>query len=77
MQQQIIQNTEKFVKNLLMHEGTGHDWWHAVRVSSAAKDIQKAPQHVMPLNSELYQRIQSLVSGVEFDLDAPLDDKDE
>ena len=46
-------------------------------LSFLAKDIQKAPQHVMPLNSELYQRIQSLVSGVEFDLDQPLLDEDE
>ncbi len=38
----VIKNTEKFVKKRLLGEGTGHDWWHAVRVSSAARDIQAA-----------------------------------
>lgn len=46
-------------------------------LSFLAKDIQRAPQNVMPLNGELYQRVQSLVSGVEFDLDKPLLDEDE
>ena len=41
-QPNVIRNTEKFVKKLLLVEGTGHDWWHAVRVSSAARDIQAA-----------------------------------
>ncbi|CAN5422902.1 HD domain-containing protein [soil metagenome] len=40
--QHTIANTEGFVKELLINEGTGHDWWHAVRVSSAARDIQRA-----------------------------------
>jgi len=43
-------------------------------LSFLAKDIQKSPQNVMPLNDELYHRIQSLVSGVEFDLDMPLNE---
>jgi len=46
-------------------------------LSFLAKDIQKTPQNVMPLNNELYQRIQSFVSGVEFDLDKPLVNEDE
>jgi len=24
----LIRNTEKFVKEKLSGEGTGHDWWH-------------------------------------------------
>ncbi|KTD03578.1 type II toxin-antitoxin system PrlF family antitoxin [Legionella feeleii] len=46
-------------------------------LSFLAKDIQKHPQNVMPLNSKLHQRIQSLVSGVEIDLDESLLDEDE
>jgi len=46
-------------------------------LSFLAKDIQKTPQNVMPLNSELRQRIQSVVSGVEFDLNKPLLDEDD
>lgn len=37
----IIKITEEFVKNRLLGEGTGHDWWHTVRVSGMAKRIQK------------------------------------
>jgi uncharacterized protein len=37
----IIELTEVFVKKRLLGEGTGHDWWHTVRVSSVARDIQK------------------------------------
>jgi uncharacterized protein len=36
----IIKITEEFVKKRLLGEGTGHDWWHTVRVSSTAKHIQ-------------------------------------
>ena len=46
-------------------------------LSFLAKDIQQHPQNVMPLNSALYQRIQSFVSNVELDLDKPLLDEDE
>ncbi len=41
-----------------------------------ANDIQKHPENVMPLDSDLHKRIQSLVSGVEFDLNEPLIDED-
>ena len=37
----IIKRTEKFVKELLGREGTGHDWWHIVRVRNNAKLINK------------------------------------
>lgn len=46
-------------------------------LSFLAKEMQKHPQHVRPLNNKLYQRIESLISGVEFDLDQPLSDEDE
>lgn len=37
----LIKQTEDFVKARLINESTGHDWWHAVRVSSAARSIHK------------------------------------
>src|SRR5579862_1846417 len=42
-----------------------------------ANDIKNNPTHIHSINSTLFERIQNLVSGVEIDLDAPLDDKDE
>lgn len=38
---QIILNTEKFVKEKLLGEGSGHDWWHIFRVWNLAKRIAK------------------------------------
>jgi len=38
---QIIKNTENFVKKALSKEGTGHDWWHIERVRNNAKLINK------------------------------------
>lgn len=35
----LIQNTEAFVKDTLSGEGTGHDWWHVVRVVNIARKI--------------------------------------
>lgn len=35
----LIQNTEQFVKSKLGGEGTGHDWWHVVRVVNIARKI--------------------------------------
>lgn len=35
----LIQATEKFVKGRLSGEGTGHDWWHIVRVVNIARKI--------------------------------------
>ncbi|MDV2582972.1 HD domain-containing protein [Alkalibacillus haloalkaliphilus] len=35
----IIQNTEEFVREKLEQEGTGHDWWHIVRVVETTKTI--------------------------------------
>jgi antitoxin PrlF len=48
-----------------------------VFLSFLANDIQKNPQNVMALNSDLQQRIQTLVSGVKFDIDKPLTEEDE
>jgi len=36
----LIQKTEEFVKSKLSGEGTGHDWWHVVRVINIARKIQ-------------------------------------
>lgn len=38
---QIITNTEGFVKEKLLGEGSGHDWWHIKRVWDLAKNIAK------------------------------------
>jgi uncharacterized protein len=38
---QIIKNTEIFVKKALCKEGTGHDFWHIERVRNNAKLINK------------------------------------
>jgi len=42
-----------------------------------ARDIEKNPQHLKALSSDLVSRVQSLVSEVELALDAPLLDEDE
>lgn len=41
-----------------------------------AKDIAEHPQHVHALSADLAERVQSLVSNVEIDLDSPLPDDD-
>ncbi|NIK12062.1 HD domain-containing protein [Alkalibacillus almallahensis] len=38
-EQQVIQNTEKFVHRQLVSEGSGHDWWHIQRVVNNARQI--------------------------------------
>ncbi|PHQ71961.1 MAG: regulator [Paracoccus sp.] len=42
-----------------------------------ANDIKNNPQHVKLVSPELVARIQNLVTDVELDLDAPLDDEDD
>ena len=37
----VIKATESYVKEALGKEGTGHDWWHIVRVRNNAKAICK------------------------------------
>lgn len=42
-----------------------------------AQDIKRNPQHLEALSSGLVSRVQSLVSEVDLELDAPLLDEDE
>lgn len=42
-----------------------------------AQDIARHPERLQPVGSGLVQRIQSLVGGIEVDLDAPLSADDE
>ena len=42
-----------------------------------ARDIEKNPQHLKAISSDLVSRVQSLVSEVDLDLDAPLSHEDE
>jgi uncharacterized protein len=37
--EKVIQNTKKYVREELEHEGSGHDWWHIVRVRNNAMMI--------------------------------------
>jgi len=38
---QIVTSTEEFVKEKLLGEGSGHDWWHIKRVWDLARNIAK------------------------------------
>lgn len=42
-----------------------------------AQDIEKNPQHLQAISSDLVNRVQFLVAEVDLDLDAPLSDEDE
>lgn len=42
-----------------------------------ARDMEKNPQQLHAVSSSLVSHVQSLVSGVDLDLDAPLLDEDE
>jgi antitoxin PrlF len=42
-----------------------------------ARDMQKNPQHIQAISTDLLNRVQSLVAGVDIDIDAPLSDEDE
>ena len=42
-----------------------------------ANDIKTHPEQIKPINSALFKRANSLVSGVDVDLDAPLNEQDE
>lgn len=37
----LVEKTEQFVKDRLSGEGTGHDWWHVVRVVNVAKTLHE------------------------------------
>ena len=42
-----------------------------------AQDMEQNPQHIQAISSNLVNHVQSLVCGVDLDLDAPLLDEDE
>ncbi len=42
-----------------------------------AQDMQKNPKNLRPINSDLVNKVQSLVSEVNFDINEPLADEDE
>jgi antitoxin PrlF len=42
-----------------------------------AQDMENNPQHLKEINSDLVSRVQSLISEVDLDLDAPLLHEDE
>lgn len=42
-----------------------------------ARDMQENPQQLQTMSSELVSHVQSLVAGVELDLDAPLPEEEE
>ncbi len=46
-------------------------------LSFMVNDIKNNPTHIHAISSTLLDRAQNLVSGIEIDLDAPLNDKDE
>lgn len=35
----VIKTTEQWVKEQFLHEATGHDWYHIVRVTNLAEEI--------------------------------------
>lgn len=54
---QIIKNTEKFVKDKMSGEGSGHDWWHVYRVWRNAVHIgkkEKADMFIVELGALLH-----------------------
>ncbi|MEA5597840.1 type II toxin-antitoxin system PrlF family antitoxin [Rivularia sp. UHCC 0363] len=42
-----------------------------------AQDMSQNPQNIKPINSDLFNRTQSLIDRIELDLDATLSDEDE
>lgn len=54
---QVIKNTEKFVKDKMFGESTGHDWWHIYRVWKNAIQIgkkEKADMFIVELGALLH-----------------------
>lgn len=45
-QEKVIEETKAYVKNKLLGEGSGHDWWHIVRVYNNAIDIARDEKDV-------------------------------
>lgn len=46
-------------------------------LSFLANDVKKHPEHIKSISTVLFSRAQSLVSGIEIDLEASLSEKDE
>lgn len=46
-------------------------------LSFLAKDISDNPENVQAISNDLVDRVRSLVSGIEIDLDSPLSEEDE
>ncbi|MNM61659.1 putative hydrolase [compost metagenome] len=44
--EQILERTRQFVRQKLEGEGSGHDWWHIVRVCNNALDIARQTEGV-------------------------------
>jgi Predicted HD superfamily hydrolase len=44
--EQVLEKTRQFVKQKLEGEGSGHDWWHIVRVCNNALDIARQTEGV-------------------------------
>ena len=42
-----------------------------------AQDMDRSPQNIQPINKDTFDRVQSLVKGMETDLDVSLSDEDE
>ena len=38
---EIIEKTKEFVRDLMLHDSTGHDWWHVERVWRMAQRLAK------------------------------------
>lgn len=45
-QEKVLEATKDYVKAKLLGEGSGHDWWHIVRVYNNAVDIAKVEDNV-------------------------------
>ncbi|UUV18924.1 HD domain-containing protein [Fusobacteria bacterium ZRK30] len=50
----IIEKTKEFVKMKLEGEGSGHDWWHIVRVFNNALDIAKKEKPLYEGNIDIF-----------------------
>ncbi len=50
----IIKKTKEFVKAELEGEGSGHDWWHIVRVYNNALDIAKKEKELNKGNIDVF-----------------------
>jgi len=55
--QEIINNTEKYARETLEGEASGHDWWHVYRVWKMAQNIgqkENADMFVVELSALLH-----------------------